>query len=94
MCGEITCPCCPADDGPGTVLSSLNLLMASPALCLEDAAGTLAPDWSKSLGSSNPVDIGWLLFTYLCMDTADEATHFLVEGGKTDCLVPCSVGYS
>lgn len=94
MCGEITCPCCPADDGPGTVLSSLNLWLVSPALCLEDAAGTLAPDWSKSLGSSNPVDIGWLLFTYLCMDTADEATHFLVEGGKTDCLVPCSVGYS
>ena len=67
MCGEITCPCCPADDGPGTVLSSLNLWLVSPALCLEDAAGTLAPDWSKSLGSSNPVDIGWLLFTCLCM---------------------------
>ena len=33
------------------------------------------------------MDIGWLLFTCLCMGTADEATHFLVEGCKTDCLV-------
>jgi hypothetical protein len=54
---------------------------------LEDAAGTLSPNWAKSIGSSNTVDIDWLLVTFPGMGTEEEATLFLVAGCKTDGLV-------
>lgn len=72
------------EDGPGTLSSSLTFSLASPAQCLGDVADTLVPEWSKSIGSSNTVDISRLLCTFLGLCTEVEATLFLVGGGKTD----------
>lgn len=70
-----------AEDGPGTVSSALNV-----ALCLEDVAGGMVPDWSKSIGCSRTVDISRHLCTFSGMGTKVEAALFLVSGRKADGL--------
>ncbi|CAO2636384.1 Laminin subunit alpha-1 [Lemmus lemmus] len=56
--------------------------------CLGDVAGTLVPEWSKSIGSSNTVDISRLLCTFPGLCTEVEATLFLVAGGSSEKEAP------
>lgn len=62
--GEITVPRWSmkksAADGPGTVSSSLNFSLGSPAWCFEDIAGTLVLECFNSIGYSDRVDISRL----------------------------------
>lgn len=59
-----------AEDAPGSVSSSVTFSLVSPAQCLGDVVDTLVPEWSKSIGLSNTVDISRLPCTFpgLCTE--------------------------